>query len=54
MEDKSVSSVYTPKLQIFTGAEDKKDTPYEAWKYEVQTLMKKGIYSPRVLATSAK
>jgi hypothetical protein len=54
MDEKPVSSVYAPKLQIFTGAEDKKDTPYEAWKYEVQTLVKEGVYSTHVIATSAK
>ena len=54
MDDKPISSVYAPKLQIFTGAEDKKDTPYEAWKYEVETLIKEGVFSAHVIATSAK
>ena len=30
MDDKSFSPVFVPKLQIFTGTEDEKDTPYEA------------------------
>ena len=38
-------AVFSPKLQMFNGEDDKKDTPYEAWKYEVQTLMKEGVYS---------
>ena len=46
MDDKSISSLFALKLQIFTGAEAKKDTPYEAWKYEVQSLMEEGMCLP--------
>ena len=46
-------SVYATKLQIFIGSEDKKDTPHEPWKYEVQTLMKEGAYSAHVVTISA-
>ena len=38
----------------FSKAEDRKDAPYEAWKYEVQSLMREGVYSAQVIATSAK
>ena len=47
-------AVFSPKLQMFNGEDDKKDTPYEAWKYEVQTLMKEGVYSSHMIATSVK
>ena len=44
LDDKSA-----PKLHIFTRAENEKDAPYEAWKYEVESLMREGVYSAHVM-----
>jgi hypothetical protein len=45
--------VHAPRISIFSGDEDK-DSCYEAWKFEVMTLLKDDTFSDKVIATALK
>ena len=46
--------LHTPKVFAFSGEGDNKETTYEAWKYEILTLLPEGLYSVQTITTVVK
>jgi hypothetical protein len=48
---RSTHLVHTPRIACFSGDEEK-DSSFEAWKFEVMTLVKEGTYSDKVITSA--
>lgn len=44
-----------PRLPNFTGSSDQKDaTPYEVWRYELESILFRNLYPPEIIAESIR
>jgi len=52
----STHVIHQPNIGVFTGDPDpnQKGVAYEAWKFEILTLKKEGVYSSHIITTAAK
>lgn len=46
--------VQSPRIAPFSGSGDGKETTYEAWKYEVNTLLGEDVYPRKEISAAAK
>lgn len=51
---KKTHVLYTPKIANFSGSGDPKEVTYEAWLYEVQTLLREATFSKDEICTAAR
>lgn len=46
--------LHTPKIFAFSGEGDHTDAAFEAWRYEVLTLLREGSYTDKIVTTAVK
>ena len=52
--DTTTHVIHDPKISIFSGGSNPKEITYEAWRYEVMTLLQEGTHKLNDVTTAAK